>query len=49
MLFTQRNTPGEESFIERKRAFIGKKFKNQRELIVQGKGLSIELSTAERL
>ena len=48
MFLTERNTPGEESFIERKRAFIGKKCKNQRELIVQGKGLSIGLSTDER-
>lgn len=37
MFLTQRNTPGEESFIERKPAFIGK-----------GKGLSIGLSTDER-
>lgn len=29
MLFTQRNTPGEESFIERKRAFIGKNVKTR--------------------
>ena len=44
MFLTQRNTPGEESFIGRKGAFIGK---NQRELIVQGKELIIGLSTDE--
>ena len=29
MFLTQRNTPGEESFIERKRAFIGKNVKTR--------------------